>query len=76
LIATFGVDKMKEADDAAPLVAMLDRLLSMAERETRGALACARALRLTPQAQIHPRTAGRQVNNSPDGRKPWEENLG
>jgi hypothetical protein len=37
----------------------LDKLLAMAERETRAATACARALRLTPQSIMHPRTAGR-----------------
>src|SRR5262249_50735575 len=36
----------------------LDKLLAMAEREGKAVVACARALRLTPQAQMHPRTAG------------------
>ena len=45
----------------------LDRLLAIAERETRAITACARALRLTPQAQMHPRTAGRAVSNVPSG---------
>jgi len=50
----------------------LDRLLAMAERETRALTACARALRLTPQAQMHPKTAGRLVNNLPPGvESPW-----
>jgi hypothetical protein len=50
-----------------------DRLLAMAERETRAALACARALRLTPQAQIQPRTAGRRVSDQPsDDSRPWD----
>ena len=39
----------------------LDRLLAMAEREGRAALQCARALRLTPQSRMEPKTAGRAV---------------
>jgi len=50
----------------------LDRLLAVAERETRAITACARALRLTPQAQMHPRTAGRAVSNVPSGPRPWD----
>jgi hypothetical protein len=50
----------------------LDRLLAAAERETRAMTACARALRLTPQAQMHPRTAGRAVSNLPSGPRPWD----
>ena len=50
----------------------LDKLLAMAERETRAATACARALRITPQSQMHPRTAGRAVENLPKGALPWD----
>jgi hypothetical protein len=50
----------------------LDRMLAIAERETRAAVACGRALRLTPQAQMHPRTAGRAINNLPRGLFPWD----
>jgi hypothetical protein len=50
----------------------LDRLLAVAERETRAMTACARALRLTPQSQMHPRTAGRAVNNLPKDPLPWD----
>lgn len=53
----------------------LDRLLAVAERETRAMTACARALRLTPQAQMHPRTAGRAVNNLPNGPQPWDRKV-
>ena len=49
-----------------------DRLLGMAERETRAATACARALRLTPQAQMHPRKAGTLLAHQPTIRPPWE----
>ena len=51
----------------------LDRLLAVAERETRAITACARALRLTPQAQMHPRSAGRAVSNMPSGPRPWDD---
>src|SRR4051794_12129128 len=50
----------------------LDKLRCMAERETRAITACARAMRLTPQAQMHPRTAARLVNDTPTGPRPWE----
>jgi hypothetical protein len=50
----------------------LDRLLALAERETRALTACARALRLTPQAQMHPRTAGRAISSLPVGPRPWD----
>jgi hypothetical protein len=50
-----------------------DRLLAMAERETRALTACARALRLTPHSVMHPRTAGRSMNDTPDHvRRPWD----
>ena len=49
-----------------------DRLLAMADRETKAITACARALRLTPQAQMHPRTAARLVEDRPAGRKLWD----
>ncbi|QOZ52942.1 hypothetical protein XH90_17395 [Bradyrhizobium sp. CCBAU 53338] len=51
----------------------LDKLFAMAERETRAISACARALRLTPQALMHPRTAGRRINDLPAGPRPWDE---
>jgi hypothetical protein len=50
----------------------LDRLFSMADRETRTITACARALRLTPQSQIDAAKAGRGVANRVDGPKPWD----
>lgn len=48
-----------------------DRLLQMAQRETSAAIACARALRLTPQSLMHPRTAARKVT-APAGSAPWD----
>jgi hypothetical protein len=50
----------------------LDKLLALCERETRAMIACARTLRLTPQAQMHPRSAGRAIENMPTGRMPWD----
>jgi hypothetical protein len=50
----------------------LDKMLAMAERETRAITACARALRLTEQAQMHPRSAARMVNDLKVGPRPWE----
>lgn len=50
----------------------LDKLLAMAERETRALTACARSMRLTHQAQIQPRGAGRALANSGDGERPWD----
>jgi hypothetical protein len=50
----------------------LDRMLAMAERETRAITATARALRLTPASQMHPRTAGRAIDAVPEGPRPWD----
>lgn len=67
----FGLDWLKE--EGGP--AVLDQLLKMAERETKVMLACARSLRLTKQAQMHPRTAGRAMPESDGSRlwhRPWD----
>src|SRR5262249_34935861 len=50
-----------------------DRLLAAADRETKAAIACARALRLTPQSQMHPRVGGRRLAELPlgDWAAPW-----
>ena len=48
-----------------------DRLLSMAERESRAAGAAARSLRITRQS-LHPETASNQAKGSSRGKKPWE----
>jgi hypothetical protein len=50
----------------------LDRMPAMAERETRSMTACARALRLTPHAQMHARTGARMARDASDGRRPWD----
>ena len=41
-----------------------NRLSTMAERETRAALALARSMRITHQATVEPKTAGRRLANS------------
>ncbi len=48
----------------------LKRLLSMRERETRMLTHLATKMRLTPQARITPRSAGRQMENIV--RRPWQ----
>jgi hypothetical protein len=48
-----------------------DKLLAMAERESRAANALARSLRITRQS-LHPETAGNAVKNHVRSRKPWE----
>jgi hypothetical protein len=52
-------------------VQRLDKLLGMAERETRALTACARALRLTPQSQYSHRTAARMAAKGA-GPRPWD----
>ena len=56
-----------------------DRLLGMADRESRTCMALARSLRLTPQSQVQPRTAARMTADEPalddDGnpvKRPWD----
>jgi hypothetical protein len=58
LISGFRLEVLKR-DETGTVLPQLDKLLAMAERETRAATACARALRLTPQSIMHARTAGR-----------------
>lgn len=50
----------------------LDKLMSMRERESRAVVMCARAMRLTQQAQMHPRSAGRAVVGTGSDRRPWD----
>lgn len=56
-------------------LARLDKLMAMAERETRALTACARSMRLTHQAQILPRTAGTAARQY-TGPRPWDDNFG
>ncbi len=67
-IAQFEIEWAKVAGG----IERLDKLLALSERETRAMLACARALRLTPHQQMHPRTAGRAIDGLPVHSAPWE----
>ncbi|MDR8396987.1 hypothetical protein NE850_11615 [Paraburkholderia sp. USG1] len=49
-----------------------ERLLAMAERESRAASSLATRLRITRQAVEHPATVGRAMANQKKARKPWE----
>jgi hypothetical protein len=54
-------------------LARLDKIMAMAERETRAITACARSMRLTHQAQVRPPSAGSAAaRQPPDGRRPWD----
>lgn len=52
-----------------------DKLLKMAERESRAASSLATRLRITRQA-IDQQTVARKLVNAPKGRKPWETDDG
>jgi len=49
-----------------------DKLLAMAERESRAMTALARAMRITQRSRIRAETAGRASSKAGDGRRPWE----
>lgn len=49
-----------------------DRLLKMAERESRAASAMARSMRITRQSTADPKTVGRASARMPRSKKPWE----
>lgn len=51
----------------------LGRLLEMRQRETAAAASLATKMRLTQQARMHPRTAGRRVNVESHGVRPWDQ---
>ncbi len=50
----------------------LSRLLGMRIRETGAMMSLATKMRLTQQARMHPRTAGRATSDENGGRKLWE----
>jgi hypothetical protein len=50
-----------------------NKLLAMRERETKALSSVATRMRLTPQSQMHPRTAARAVDGAKGGRKPWDD---
>lgn len=59
-------------DFASADLRYLGRLLEMRQRETAAAASLATKLRLTSQARMHPRTAGRLMDSQPKGKRPWE----
>jgi hypothetical protein len=56
------------------LVGYLDKLLRARDRESRAMVNLARCMRISQQAQMHPKTAGRKTTNTPPPHlnKPWE----
>jgi hypothetical protein len=70
MIATFRPE-WAQSDEG---LARLDKLLSMAERESRAVAARCRSLRLTPQSVTQPVTAGRKLTaHRPAGvQRPWD----
>ncbi|WP_458389528.1 hypothetical protein [Sphingomonas sp. F9_3S_D5_B_2] len=67
-VTAFNVDWLKEDGG----VDRLNKLLAMAERETRAMTACARSMRITKQSQIEPRGAGRRMAANMQTTRPWE----
>jgi hypothetical protein len=63
-------DRAWMADDEG--LKRYDRLLGMAERESRAASSLATRLRITRQAVEHPATVGRGLRNQNKAKKPWE----
>ena len=63
-------DRAWMADDEG--LKRYDRLLAMAERESRAASSLATRLRITRQAVEHPATVGRTLAANSKKRKPWE----
>lgn len=49
-----------------------DRMSKLRDRETKAALAAARALRLTNQSRIQPRGAARMAEDAASAVRPWE----
>ncbi len=69
LIETFNFDGIKNDFDLWPC---LDKLLRARDRESRALVNLARAMRLSQQAMILPRGAGRQMANTANVRLPHE----
>ena len=69
LIDQFQMDWCKKAGGSEKL----DKLLSMAERETRSIMALARSMRLTHQSRYKAETAATRTRAmDPDWKPPWE----
>ena len=69
------IDKQKLDGLDMPGLRRLSRLLAMRLRETSAFVALATKMRLTQQAQMHPRTAGRAMDNLYCGPRPWERDF-
>ena len=71
LIETFNYKDIKESFN---LFECLDKLLRARDRESRALVMLARAMRISQQAMILPRGAGRATANTPTGTydPPWE----
>jgi len=69
LIDTLTDDYIKEADSGIETYA---KLLKMRDTETRAATALARSMRITHQSRVHKDSAGRMVETTHEGGKPWE----
>lgn len=63
-----------EAGDVGEQIELADRdrISKMADRESRAALALARSMRITHQAQIRPETAATKRDSETGQPKPWE----
>lgn len=68
-----GFDRAWLADDDG--LKRYDRMLTMREREVRSASSLATRLRITRQATVDPKTAGRASSNMGRSRKPWEMTI-
>ena len=71
LITTFNYPDIKADFN---LVGCLDKLLRARDRESRAMVNLARSMRISQQAQMHPKTAGRKNTGTPPPHldKPWE----
>ncbi len=74
LLAGYSNDRLKDEDiDWIAWLACLDKMLRARDRESRAMVNLARSMRISQQAMILPRGAGRATANTPTGTdKPWE----
>jgi hypothetical protein len=71
LLSTMIDEEVLDSTDMTSL-RRYSRLLGMRQRETAAATALATKMRLTQQAKMHPRSAGRAFESATTGPKPWE----
>jgi hypothetical protein len=72
LIAVRSDEYREDALDFTSYLICLDRLLRARDRESRALVNLARSMRISQQAMILPRGAGRQAANAANTRKPHE----